>query len=154
DCPLVFTDMQEEEGIAKLLGKRLPTELEWERAAAYTDGRRYPFGNEFDEGRVTFMTRGTRSVYAHRNGASPEGVLDLSGNVWERLSTPDGEIDLTDPKQPKFAETGESMVLRGGSWCCISPGVLCGGFRDYSYNQGFRKGNSGFRVAGDLMRPE
>ncbi len=124
DCPLVGIYWFKFEAIAKLFGKRLPTELERERAAAYIDGRRFPFGNQFDESLVTFNTKGTRSVYAHRNGASPEGVLDLSGNAYEWTSTPYGNIDLSDPNNPQLPQSGDCFVLRGGSWNDLNPDNL------------------------------
>jgi len=116
DCPMVGLSQIEYAGIAKLLGLRLLTELEWERAAAGKDGRAYSFGNQFDQSKVTFNGKGTRSVYAHREAATPEGVFDLSGNVWEWTSSYYGKIYLHDPKNPRFPIPGANMILRGGAW--------------------------------------
>jgi formylglycine-generating enzyme required for sulfatase activity len=149
DCPLVYITQKEAENIAQLLGLRLPAELEWERAAAYTDGRVYPFGNSFDEDKVAFHVHGTRSVFAHMGGASPEGVLDLSGNVSEWTSTPYGHIDLSDPKNPKLPRDGVYFVLRGGSLFCSRPDLLQSAYREIAFPD-TRKSYIGVRFAGDL----
>lgn len=106
----------------------LPTEVEWEAAARGANGRIYAFGNTFAPAQCnTFEThiRGTTPVGVFPTGRTPEGVFDLSGNVWEWTTTLWGK-KIETPDFPYPYEVGDGRenreeaemrrVIRGGSW--------------------------------------
>lgn len=119
DHPVLQTSARDATAFCTHYGMRLPTDPEWEFAARGTDGRRFPWGDtpptQDGSGLANFGTvpccapdetdgyRTTAPVGSFPAGASPFGLLDMAGNVWEWTSSPH-------PNEP-----GE-VSLRGGGW--------------------------------------
>jgi formylglycine-generating enzyme required for sulfatase activity len=106
--PVTWVSQEDARAYASWAGKRLPHEWEWQYAAQGADGRLYPWGNEWDDSAVPVpdksrTMRGPDAVNAHPKGASPFGVMDLVGNVWQWT---DEFID----------EHTRGGILRGGSY--------------------------------------
>lgn len=93
--PVTGVTLRQARAYAAWRGRRLPTSSEW-IAVACGGGRRFPWGDEPPQGRCHHPVAGLRStapVDAHPTGASPDGVLDLVGNVWEWTEPPGGETE-------------------------------------------------------------
>jgi formylglycine-generating enzyme required for sulfatase activity len=120
----------------------LPTEQQWQRAAQGDDGRVYPWGNVFDSNRCNTQESGincTTPVDEYPTGASPFGVMDMAGNVWEWCLNE----HYDNPENTGLAGDA-ARVQRGGSWLFFQNDARCD-YRDGN-SPDFRSYNVGFRV--------
>jgi gamma-glutamyl hercynylcysteine S-oxide synthase len=114
--PVTWVSREDAEAYARWAGKRLPNEWEWQYAAQGTDGRLYPWGDQWaadavpqsDTGRTM---RGPDDVAAHPKGASPFGIMDLVGNVWQWTNE-----FVDDHTRAAVLRGGSSYKPQGSTW--------------------------------------
>lgn len=83
--PVTWVSLPDARAYAAWAGKRLPLDIEWQRAAQGDDGRAWPWGDTFDPACCNSDSPGTTPVDAYPANRSPYGVADLAGNVWELI---------------------------------------------------------------------
>ncbi|MEG3890875.1 ergothioneine biosynthesis protein EgtB [Microcoleus sp. Z1_A1] len=154
--PVCGVSWYEAEAYCNFIGKRLPSEAEWEKAASWDATnqtyRIYPWGEEPPNGSLCNHGNNianTSPVDAFPKGASAAGCYDMLGNVWEwTASTFDAYPGFESYPYRGYSQVyfdGEHRVLKGGSWATF-PQALRSTFRNWYY-PGVRQIIAGFRCA-------
>jgi iron(II)-dependent oxidoreductase len=148
--PVMSVTWEDAKAYADWVGKRLPTEAEWEKAARGTDGRFWTWGSEWDAAKLNANDVGTIEGFVYTSpvgsfpqGVSPYGVHDMAGNVWEWCEDwyDQNYYSYSTKINPKGPASGDNHVLRGGDWSMnldftrcpsrfgLTPGSILTGFR-------------------------
>lgn len=145
DHPVVLVSQDDARAFAAWLSKetgdvwRLPKEKEWEKAARGAEGRQFPWGDDFNAGNLNSHDAGpfdTARVGSYPQGASPFGLLDVAGQVFEWTATAMGR---------------DRFVVKGGSWDDKGCGV-CRPAARHSRPRGLKHILIGFRLVREIGR--
>jgi formylglycine-generating enzyme required for sulfatase activity len=165
--PVVHVSWNDANAYCSWVERRLPTEAEWEKAASWNElaGEKYvyPWGYDFDETRLNFCDKNCGYAFADKSlddgyaetspvgsfpeGASPYGVLDLSGNVieWAADWYAADYYQSSPPSNPLGPGSGQTRVMRGGAWA-INRYYVSSAQR-WAWNPSFQHRALGFRCA-------
>lgn len=153
--PVTHVDWYDAQAFCQWADVRLPTEAEWERAAvgsAHADGPRiYPWGNTHPNAkRLNFHRTSKRAattpVDRYPHGATPNGILDMAGNVWEWVNSGYAPYPYCAEDGREETDALLQRVLRGGSFLSPSAAYVRGAMRSLSHPTR-RREHIGFRVA-------
>lgn len=138
-------------GYARWIGKRLPTEAEWEIAArGGIENSLYPTGDDIEKSQANFFSADTTAVMSY--APNQYGLYDMAGNVYEWCYDWYGynsyEASVQEPENPKGPLQGVYRVLRGGCWKSLKEDLRCS--KRHRNNPGTVNGTYGFRCAADV----
>ncbi len=134
----------------KWIGKRLPTEAEWEAASSAGRDIIYPTGQEIERSQANFFSSDTTAVMSYP--PNPYGLYDTAGNVYEWCQDWYAynyyDASAVEPDNPQGPPQGVYRVLRGGCWKSLKEDLRCS--HRHRNNPGAVNGTYGFRCAADV----
>ncbi len=149
--PVVGVSWYGARAYAHWVGKRLPSEVEWEIAASQgLEDNLYPYGSEIERTQANFFSSDTTPVMSYP--ANPNGLFDMAGNVYEWCEDWYGynyyELSIQEPLNPKGPAQGVYRVLRGGCWKSLKDDLRCS--HRHRNNPGSLNRTYGFRCSADV----